>query len=141
MTVPVGLATALFLPDTPYTTRAWFLSKEECELSIERVVKAGKAPPVKITWKTFARILSRWRWYAFVLGYVVSLILGPAPSNAEKCADFHLPLKAVRLGMPGEQLFRNLAQVGELFGRGSEHHSYWDESHISYLCGSLGFLV
>lgn len=72
MTVPVGLATALFLPDTPYTTRAWFLTKDECELSIERVRKAGKAPPVKITLKTFVRILSRWRWYAFVLGYVVS---------------------------------------------------------------------
>ncbi|KAH7052383.1 pantothenate transporter liz1 [Macrophomina phaseolina] len=71
MTVPVGLATALFLPDTPYTTRAWFLTRDECELSIERVQKAGKAPPVKITWKTFVRILSRWRWYAFVLGYVL----------------------------------------------------------------------
>ncbi|KAL1641091.1 hypothetical protein SLS58_006364 [Diplodia intermedia] len=71
MTVPVGLATFLLLPDTPYTTRAWFLTEAECELAVERVRKAGKAPPVKITWKTFARILSRWRWYAFVLGYVL----------------------------------------------------------------------
>lgn len=72
MTVPVGLATFFILPDTPYTTRAWFLTEEECELSVERVRKAGKAAPVKITLKTFVRILSRWRWYAFVLGYVVS---------------------------------------------------------------------
>ncbi|KAL1624844.1 hypothetical protein SLS54_003567 [Diplodia seriata] len=71
MTVPVGLATFLLLPDTPYTTRAWFLTEAECELAVERVRKAGKAAPVKITWKTFARILSRWRWYAFVLGYVL----------------------------------------------------------------------
>ncbi|KAK1222183.1 hypothetical protein PQX77_014981 [Marasmius sp. AFHP31] len=71
MTVPVGLVTALFLPDTPYTTRAWFLTKEECEMAVDRVQKAGKAPPVKITAKTFVRILSRWRWYAFVLGYVL----------------------------------------------------------------------
>lgn len=71
MTVPVGLATFFFLPDTPYTTRAWFLTRDECELSVVRVTKAGKAPPVKITFRTFTRILSRWRWYAFVLGYVV----------------------------------------------------------------------
>lgn len=71
MTVPVGLATFFFLPDTPYTTRAWFLTQKECELSVERVAKAGKVRPVKMTLKTFTRILSRWRWYAFVLGYVV----------------------------------------------------------------------
>ncbi|KAF4537444.1 MFS transporter [Lasiodiplodia theobromae] len=71
MTVPVGLATFFILPDTPYTTRAWFLTEEECELSVERVRKAGKAAPVKITLNTFVRILSRWRWYAFVLGYVL----------------------------------------------------------------------
>ncbi|KAB2579275.1 Pantothenate transporter liz1 [Lasiodiplodia theobromae] len=76
MTVPVGLATFFILPDTPYTTRAWFLTEEECELSVERVRKAGKAAPVKITLNTFVRILSRWRWYAFVLGYVASSYFG-----------------------------------------------------------------
>ncbi|KAK0640236.1 Pantothenate transporter liz1 [Lasiodiplodia hormozganensis] len=76
MTVPVGLATFFILPDTPYTTRAWFLTEEECEMSVERVRKAGKAAPVKITLNTFVRILSRWRWYAFVLGYVASSYFG-----------------------------------------------------------------
>ncbi|KAL3482084.1 major facilitator superfamily domain-containing protein [Aspergillus californicus] len=71
MTVPVGIATFFFLPDTPYTTRVWYLSERERELAIERVVKAGKAPPVKITLNTFKRILSSWKWYAFVAGYVL----------------------------------------------------------------------
>ena len=71
MTVPVGLATFAFLPDTPYTTRAWFLTQAEKDLAIERVRKAGKAAPVKITLATFKRVLGRWRWYAFVLGYVL----------------------------------------------------------------------
>lgn len=71
MTVPVGLATYFFLPDTPYTTNAWFLTQEERDLAAERVQKAGKAAPVKITVKTFKKILSSWRWYAFVIGYVV----------------------------------------------------------------------
>jgi hypothetical protein len=59
MTVPVGIATILFLPDTPHTTRAWFLTKDECVLGIERVEKAGKAPPVPITWAKLRRIFTR----------------------------------------------------------------------------------
>jgi ACS family pantothenate transporter-like MFS transporter len=72
MTVPVGLATYVFLPDTPHTTRAWFLSQDERDMAATRVVKAGKAAPAKITAGTFKKVLSSWKWYAFVLGYVVS---------------------------------------------------------------------
>lgn len=72
MTVPVGLATYVFLPDTPYTTRAWFLSQNERDMAAARVMKAGKAAPAKITSRTFKKVLGSWRWYAFVLGYVVS---------------------------------------------------------------------
>lgn len=72
MTVPVGLAIYVFLPDTPYTTRAWFLSEKERSLAAERVQNSGKAAPAKVTAKTFKKILSSWKWYAFVLGYVVS---------------------------------------------------------------------
>ncbi|KAL4861798.1 hypothetical protein BDV12DRAFT_190839 [Aspergillus spectabilis] len=71
MTIPVGIATLFVLPDTPYTTRAWFISEKEREIAIERVQRAGKAPPVKITLNTFKRILSSWKWYAFVAGYVL----------------------------------------------------------------------
>lgn len=71
MTVPVGFATWMFLPDTPYTTRAWILTEEEKALAIERVRRAGKAAPEKVTLDTFKRVLTRWRWYAFVLGYVL----------------------------------------------------------------------
>lgn len=71
MTVPVGLATFVVLPDTPYTTKVWFLSAEERELAIERVRRAGKAAPVKIRLATFKTILSSWKWYGFVIGYVV----------------------------------------------------------------------
>ncbi|KAL4811330.1 major facilitator superfamily domain-containing protein [Aspergillus unguis] len=71
MTVPVGIAAFFALPDTPYTTRVWFLSDREKELAIERVARVGKAPPVKITFGTFKRILAGWKWYAFVMGYVL----------------------------------------------------------------------
>ena len=71
MTVPVGFITWWVLPDTPYTTKAWFLSDEDKQLAIDRVQKAGKAAPAKITLATFKRVLTGWRWYAFVLGYVL----------------------------------------------------------------------
>lgn len=66
MTVRVGFATFFFFPDTPHTTRAWFLTKGECELGLERVRTAGKAPPVNVTAATFKRIFSRWS--TFLLG-------------------------------------------------------------------------
>ena len=71
MTVPVGFVTWWVLPDTPYTTNAWFLSDEDKSRAIERVQKAGKAAPAKITLGTFKRVLTGWRWYAFTLGYVL----------------------------------------------------------------------
>jgi len=71
MTLPVGVATYFFLPDTPDTTTAWFLTKEERALAVTRVRKAGTAPPVPVTLRTFAKIMTRWRWYAFVISYVV----------------------------------------------------------------------
>lgn len=72
MTIPVGVATYFVLPDTPYITKARFLTPQECELAIVRVQKAGKAAPQKVDLQTFKRVLSKWRWYAFVMGYVVS---------------------------------------------------------------------
>ncbi|KAI1143202.1 pantothenate transporter liz1 [Hypoxylon sp. FL0543] len=48
MTLPVGIATFFVLPDTPFTTRSRFLTSNECELALERVQKAGKAPPAKV---------------------------------------------------------------------------------------------
>ncbi|KAI5364979.1 Putative major facilitator superfamily, MFS transporter superfamily [Septoria linicola] len=71
MTVPVVLATWFILPDTPYTTKAWYLNEDEKRQAVERVQLAGKAAPQKLTLATFKRVLTRWRWYAFVLGYVL----------------------------------------------------------------------
>ncbi|KAF7944921.1 uncharacterized protein EAE97_005554 [Botrytis byssoidea] len=71
MTLPVGFATIFLLPDTPHTTRAWYLTKNKCALAIERVEKAGKATPVPITRAKIRRMFTRWRWYALVLGYIL----------------------------------------------------------------------
>jgi len=71
MTVPVGFATWFILPDTPYTTKSRFLTDEDKQLAISRVQLAGKAAPEKLTLATIKHVLSGWRWYAFVFGYVL----------------------------------------------------------------------
>ncbi|KAH7398107.1 pantothenate transporter liz1 [Cadophora sp. MPI-SDFR-AT-0126] len=71
MTLPVGIATYFFLPDVPDTTTAWFLTEEERALAVARVRKVGTAPPKPVTFRTFLKIMTRWRWYAFVLSYVL----------------------------------------------------------------------
>jgi ACS family pantothenate transporter-like MFS transporter len=89
MTLPVGVITAIFFPDTPHKTRAFFLSKEERELGIERIRKAGKAAPAPLNFAKVGKTLRSWReslvldgkafmlttctgWWLLVLGYVVS---------------------------------------------------------------------
>lgn len=98
MTVPVGLVTFFFLPDTPHKTRAWFLTQDDKDLALRRVEEAGKAPPANLTWRKAGKILRGWsksspgscvasglllsswliimiEWWLFVLGYVVSCTL------------------------------------------------------------------
>lgn len=111
MTVPVGLATYVFLPDTPYTTRAWSLTENEKEMAAARVLKAGKAAPAKITVQTFKKILGSWKWYAFVLGYVVS-------KATLRLTDLKLRQDlVVWIFMRWQWLLRDLAQIRGLLGR------------------------
>ena len=84
MTVPVGIATFFFFPNSPYKKKPWFLTEEEHAIALRRVRDVGIAPPAKITWRTFTRILGRWRIYAFVLGYVVSLAMPCFASGSSK---------------------------------------------------------
>ena len=112
MTLPVGIATYFLLPDTPHTTRVWFLSKKERQLAKERVLKAGKAAPVEITTQTFKKILGSWKWYAFVLGYVVSILMSESWGHH---LTFKLAKLALRVIVWRQQLLWDLAQIGGLF--------------------------
>lgn len=61
MTIPVGIVTAIFFPDTPHKTRVFFLSNEEKELALRRVEQAGKAAPVPLIFSRVAKVLKSWR--------------------------------------------------------------------------------
>lgn len=80
MTVPVGLITAYVLPDTPHQTRAFFLSKEEKELGLERVQRAGKAAPVPLNLAKVGKIMRSWS-ESLVHGNLVEL----AETNSNFC--------------------------------------------------------
>lgn len=113
MTIPVGVATFFILPDTPYTTKSKFLTAKECELAIDRVTKAGKAAPAGVTLATFKRVLLKWRWYAFVLGYVVSVLF----HNPKFILEAYSTSSAVWRVLSVRRLFRYLAQIRKLLGR------------------------
>lgn len=106
MTVPIGLATFLVLPDTPYTTKSRFLTPRECRLALERVEKAGKAKPAGVNLNTFKRVLTKWRWYAFVFAYIVCWL----PIAISPTFDSRLALGLWRV-LPVQRLFWHLAQV------------------------------
>ncbi|KAF9073869.1 pantothenate transporter liz1 [Rhodocollybia butyracea] len=73
MTVPCALGILLVLPDLPSNTRAWYLSKEEKDFALKRSLALGKSQPgeKKLNWTLIIRILSSWKWYGLVLGYIV----------------------------------------------------------------------
>lgn len=60
MTVPVGIASFLFYPDVPHNTRVWYLSDDEKRLAQDRVARAGKAPPAKLSKATIMRMAKGW---------------------------------------------------------------------------------
>lgn len=134
MTVPVGLATFFFLPDTPHTTRSWFLTSSEQEIALERMSKASRAPPIKITFQTFKRIFGRWKWYAFVLGYVLY------GTSCQASSYFAIWLKAENFSVE----LRNIIPTGTslisafcivLWGFGSDYTG----SRIWFILGPLTY--
>lgn len=134
MTVPVGFVTFFFFPDTPHNTRAWFLNKDECDLALERVSKAGKAPPVKITTATFRRIFSRWRWYAFTLGYVLY------GSSCQESGYFAIWLKSEHFSVVERNIIPTSTNLISAFcivlkGFGSD----FTRSRIAFILGLLAY--
>ncbi|PBL00916.1 pantothenate transporter liz1 [Armillaria gallica] len=73
MTVPCGIAVLCFLPDLPSNTRAFYLTEEEKKFALDRAIALGKsqAGEKKIGFSLVKRMLTTWKWYAFVLGYVI----------------------------------------------------------------------
>ncbi|KAF7187151.1 MFS transporter PfmaC [Pseudocercospora fuligena] len=67
--VPVIVYGFICFPDTPHTTRAFYLNAWERERARARIEEEGRTPVGKWDWSVFYRIFGSWQVYAFTLGY------------------------------------------------------------------------
>ncbi|KAK9349740.1 major facilitator superfamily domain-containing protein [Lipomyces doorenjongii] len=69
ISLPIALLGYFAIPDFPTTTRALWLTDRDKEYSIRRMTEVGKKGPKKMTIKRFWKILSGWRFWAFITPY------------------------------------------------------------------------
>lgn len=74
---PVANILQICYPDTPHTTKAWYLNEWERKRARERIDEEGREPAGKLDWTVLRRIFTSWQVYAFVIGYSLwSLTVG-----------------------------------------------------------------
>lgn len=67
--MPVAIYGYFAFPDTPGSTRAWWLSEEEKKLAVDRLPEVEKHRGV-LGWNLISRVLRTWHWLGFVLLWV-----------------------------------------------------------------------
>lgn len=56
-------------PDTPETTRAFYLNSWERARAVERIAQEGRQPVGRMSWSVVRRVFGSWQVYAFTLAY------------------------------------------------------------------------
>ncbi|TGZ85330.1 MFS general substrate transporter [Ascodesmis nigricans] len=69
ITVPIALYGFLIFPDTPETTRAFYLTAKEKTLSRTRL---PEKPETKLSWDIFKRVLGRWHFWMFSILWAIT---------------------------------------------------------------------
>jgi ACS family pantothenate transporter-like MFS transporter len=69
LALPVAIYGYIFFPDTPHTTKAFYLTEWERQRARERIEEEGRAPVGKLDLTCFKRILTSWQLYVFSLAY------------------------------------------------------------------------
>jgi len=57
----------MFFPDTPYTTKAFYLSAEDKARCIERLAEDGRQETSNFTWDLFLRSVKSWQLYVLTV--------------------------------------------------------------------------
>ncbi|KAI2630839.1 MFS general substrate transporter [Hypoxylon sp. NC1633] len=70
ITLPVALYGFLFFPDTPSTTKAFYLSDSEKALAVSRVPPMEDRSP--ISWTFFKKTFSSWFFWGFVVLWIIA---------------------------------------------------------------------
>ncbi|EOO00318.1 putative mfs general substrate transporter protein [Phaeoacremonium minimum UCRPA7] len=67
ITVIVALYGFIFFPDTPYNTKAFYLSEDEKARCVERLAEDGRTETTNFTWSLFWRTLNSWQLYVLTV--------------------------------------------------------------------------
>lgn len=65
MTITVAIYGYFFFPDTPETTKAWYLNEGERERCKERLRSEGREPVGDFGWGIFGRMVKSWQFWIF----------------------------------------------------------------------------
>lgn len=71
ISLPIGLAGFLCIPDFPDNTRAIYFTERDIQYSMRRMAEVGKKGTQKMTVKRFVRFFTTWRFWAFITPYSV----------------------------------------------------------------------
>ncbi|KAM3555788.1 hypothetical protein ARSEF4850_005835 [Beauveria asiatica] len=82
MTMPVALYGFVFFPDTPQTTRAFYLTDEEKALARSRVPQTAEEGQSPMTLAFVNKVLTSWYWWGFVMLWVIAGETESFSSNA-----------------------------------------------------------
>jgi len=67
ITLVVAIYGLIFFPDTPYNTKAFYLSEIERTRCVERLVEDGRIETTNFTWDLLKRALKSWQLYALTV--------------------------------------------------------------------------
>lgn len=67
ITILVAFYGFIFFPDTPYNTKAFYLSAEEKARCVERLVEDGRQETTNFSWSLFIRAINSWQLYVLTI--------------------------------------------------------------------------
>lgn len=67
ITVIVALYGFIFFPDTPYNTKAFYLSEDEKARCVQRLAEDGRTETTNFTWSLFWRTINSWQLYVLTV--------------------------------------------------------------------------
>ncbi|KAK5118535.1 hypothetical protein LTR85_008000 [Meristemomyces frigidus] len=67
ITIVIGIYGLAFFPDTPEKTTAFYLSQEERQRCVERLVEEDRQPVGSFSWNVVTRIFTSWQFYVLTI--------------------------------------------------------------------------
>lgn len=72
ISLPIAVLGFWLIPDSPASTRAFYLKPQDREVAVQRMERAGPAQATGFSWSKIKGVMSHWPMYVFLGPYVVS---------------------------------------------------------------------